>query len=132
MRWYGCVGTRLPDPRDPEGRIKKRERTQISRSSEIGMSGGIAVHERLTSRISQTCVDNERKGNTTVIAADALRVTVLLAVLLAAPPARRVMGPWLPAFPRRSGRFAPYAPQSRLGGPATGLPPLLSPGREAP
>src|ERR671922_2522826 len=29
------------------------------------------------------------------------------------------MGPWLPAFPRHSGRFAPSAPQSRPGGPMT-------------
>src|SRR6266487_5814982 len=29
------------------------------------------------------------------------------------------MGPWLPAFPRRSSRFAPCAPQSRPGGPMT-------------
>src|SRR5262249_61571981 len=33
----------------------------------------------------------------------------------------RVMGPWLPAFPRRSSRFAPFAPQSRPGGPMTDL-----------
>src|SRR4051794_21440320 len=31
----------------------------------------------------------------------------------------RVMGLLLPAFPRRSGRFAPSAPQSRPGGPMT-------------
>src|SRR4029079_18120575 len=30
-----------------------------------------------------------------------------------------VMGPWLPAFPRRSSRCAPCAPQSRPGGPMT-------------
>src|SRR5262245_60875213 len=29
------------------------------------------------------------------------------------------MGPQLPAFPRRSSCFAPYAPQSRPGGPMT-------------
>src|SRR6266498_2913797 len=29
------------------------------------------------------------------------------------------MGPWLPAFPRRSSRFALSAPQSRPGGPMT-------------
>src|SRR5262245_28056780 len=29
------------------------------------------------------------------------------------------MGPWLPTFPRRSSRFAPYAPQSTPGGPMT-------------
>ena len=39
----------------------------------------------------------------------------------ATPPARRVMGLLLPAFPRRSSRFAPYAPQSRPGGPMTGV-----------
>src|SRR5215216_5569171 len=55
-----------------------------------------------------------------------------VAALLATPTARRVMGLWLPAFPRRSGRFAPCAPQSRPGGPMTGLPPLFSPGREGP
>jgi methylenetetrahydrofolate reductase (NADPH) len=43
-----------------------------------------------------------------------------------------VMGLRLPPFPRRSSRFAPSAPQSRPGGPMTGLPPHLSQGREAP
>ena len=33
------------------------------------------------------------------------------------------MGPWLPAFPRRSSRFAPSAPQSRPGGPMTTITP---------
>src|SRR6266498_4785555 len=42
-----------------------------------------------------------------------------VAVLLAAPPARRIIGLWLPPFPRRSSRFAPSTPQSRPGGPMT-------------
>src|SRR5215218_1520246 len=40
-----------------------------------------------------------------------------VAALLATPTARRVMGLWLPAFPRRSGGLAPSALQSRAGGP---------------
>ena len=59
-------------------------------------------------------------------------LVIPVAVHIATPPARRVMGLLLPAFPRRSSRFAPCAPQSRPGGPMTRLPPLLSPGREAP
>ena len=54
-----------------------------------------------------------------------------VAVLNATPPARQVMGLLLPTFPRRSGRFAPSAPQSTPGGPMPELPSLLSPGREA-
>jgi hypothetical protein len=40
------------------------------------------------------------------------------------------MGLKLPPFPRRFGRFAPYAPQSRAGGPMTFVV-LLDSGREA-
>jgi hypothetical protein len=80
-----------------------------------------------------------------------------MTVLNAAPPARGSWGLGLPPFPRRSSRCAywhasgapghgalvPGLPSSlrslrslhssvQAGGPMTGLPPLLSPGREAP
>jgi hypothetical protein len=56
-----------------------------------------------------------------------------MTMLLASPPAPRVMGLKLSPFPRRFGRFAPYAPyapQSRAGGPMTFVV-LLDSGREA-